>query len=91
MIVPQAVAPNFATLIVTRVIAGALGGVLQNAMETFVADIWLTDQERNLPVTLYTFVLVGGVTLGPVFGAIFHELSWRWYADHSLWTKDMYS
>lgn len=78
MIIPQAVAPNFATLIVTRVIAGALGGILQNAMATFNADMWMTDEERDLPVTLYTFVLVSGVTLGPVFGAIFHELSWRW-------------
>ena len=84
MIVPQAVAPNFATLVVTRVIAGAFGGVLQNVMETFVADMRFTDEERNLPVTLYTFVLVGGVTLGPVSGAIFHELSWRWYTDDSL-------
>ncbi|KAL8698177.1 MAG: hypothetical protein Q9201_006717 [Fulgogasparrea decipioides] len=58
--------------------AGTLGGILQNAMEMFVADIWLTDKERNLPITLYTLVLVAGVTLGPVFGAIAKELSWRW-------------
>lgn len=79
MVIPQAVAPNFATLLVGRAIAGALGGVLQNAMETFIADIWLTDEERNIPVTLYTLVLLAGVTLGPAFGAIVEVLSWRWY------------
>ena len=78
LVVPQAVAPNFATLLAVRAIAGALGGVLQNAMEMFLADMFLTDKERNLPITLYTFVLAAGVTLGPVFGAIVHELSWRW-------------
>ncbi|KAL8735512.1 MAG: hypothetical protein Q9181_002755 [Wetmoreana brouardii] len=78
LVVPQAVARNFATLLVIRAIAGTLGGILQNTMEMFVADIWLTDKERDLPVTLYTLVLLAGVTLGPVFGAIAKELSWRW-------------
>ena len=80
MVIPQAVAPNFTTLLVSRAIAGALGGVLQNAMETFVADIWLTDEDRNIPVALYTLVLLAGVTLGPALGAIVEVLSWRWYA-----------
>ena len=78
MVIPQAVAPNFATLLVTRAIAGAFGGILQNAMATLLTDIWLTDEELNLPVTLFTFVLLAGVTLGPVFGAIVSVLSWRW-------------
>ncbi|KAL8872468.1 MAG: hypothetical protein Q9174_001912 [Haloplaca sp. 1 TL-2023] len=77
-VIPQAVAPNFATLLAVRGIAGALGGILQNAIEMFLADIFLTDEERNLPITLFTFVLAAGVTLGPVFGAIVHQLSWRW-------------
>lgn len=78
MVIPQAVATNFATLLVTRTIAGIFGGILQNAMETFVADIWLTDKQRNFPVTLYILVLTGGVTLGPALGAISGSLSWRW-------------
>lgn len=82
--IPQALAPNFATLLVTRVIAGALGGILQTAIEMFIADIWLTDAERNLPVTLYTLALVAGVTLGPTFGAIAKELSWRWYVKDQV-------
>lgn len=78
MIIPQAVAPNFATLLVSRAIAGAFGGILQNAMETFVADIWLTHEERNVPITLFTLVLLAGVTLGPALGAVVKVLSWRW-------------
>lgn len=78
MIVPQAVAPNFATLLASRAIAGAFGGILQNAMESIIADIWASGEERDLAVTLYTLVLVAGVTLGPAFGAIVNDLSWRW-------------
>ncbi|KAL8851805.1 MAG: hypothetical protein Q9221_003319 [Calogaya cf. arnoldii] len=78
MIIPQALAPNFATLLVVRAIAGLFGGVLQNVAEQVAPDVWAADQQRNLPITLYTFVYVSGVTLGPVLGAIVHELSWRW-------------
>ena len=77
-VIPQAVAPNFATLLVARAIAGGFGGILQNAMDMFIADIWLTDEDRNLPITIYILALISGVTLGPVFGAITHDLSWRW-------------
>ncbi|KAL8835210.1 MAG: hypothetical protein Q9170_003406 [Blastenia crenularia] len=34
-------------------------------MEQLAADLWLTDKDRNLPITLYTYVYVAGVTLGP--------------------------
>ncbi|KAL8663474.1 MAG: hypothetical protein Q9168_008086 [Polycauliona sp. 1 TL-2023] len=78
MVIPQALAQNFATLLVVRAIAGLAGGVLQNVLEQVAADLWATDKERNLPITLYTFVYVGGVTLGPVLGAVVHDLSWRW-------------
>lgn len=82
MVIPQAVAQNFATLLVTRIIAGALGGILQNAPEQFAADMWRTDEERNLPITLYTYVYVAGVTLGPVLGAVFGNLSRRRYISN---------
>ncbi|KAL8937594.1 MAG: hypothetical protein Q9216_004352 [Gyalolechia sp. 2 TL-2023] len=79
MVIPQAVAQNFATLLVSRALAGTFGGILQNTMEQFSADLWLTEQERDLPITLYTYVYVAGVTLGPAFGAIVSRLSWRWF------------
>lgn len=76
----QAVAPNFATLNVARVIAGACGGVLQNSVDGMAADLWQHDQrKRTTSLTLYTFSLLGGVTFGPVFGgAIIKFLDWRW-------------
>lgn len=76
----QAVAPNFATLIVARVIAGACGGVLQNSVDGMAADLWQHDiEKRTTSLTLYTFSLLGGVTFGPVFGgAIIKFLDWRW-------------
>lgn len=77
-VIPQALAHNFATLLIARTIAGALGGILQNVPEPLITDMWLTDAERNLPVTLYVLALVGGVTLGPPFGAIAGQLNWRW-------------
>ncbi|KAL8874723.1 MAG: hypothetical protein Q9198_006829 [Flavoplaca austrocitrina] len=78
MVIPQALAQNFATLLVVRAIAGFVGGVLQNVLEQVAPEIWTTEKERNLPITIYTFVYVSGVTLGPVLGAIVHDLSWRW-------------
>ncbi|QDS69109.1 hypothetical protein FKW77_010248 [Venturia effusa] len=76
----QAVAPNFATLIVARVIAGACGGVLQNSVDGIAADLWQNDKRnRTTSLTLYTLSLLGGVTFGPVFGgAIIRSLNWRW-------------
>ena len=78
MMMPQALAANLATFLITRTIAGICGGTLRNAMDIFIADIWLTDKQRNLPVTLFILVLTAGVTLGPAFGAISSSLSWRW-------------
>ncbi|KAL8770086.1 MAG: hypothetical protein Q9209_004124 [Squamulea sp. 1 TL-2023] len=77
-VIPQALAQNFATLLVVRAIAGTFGGVLQNVLEQTAADIWATDKARNLPITLYTFAYVGGVTLGPALGAIVSNISWQW-------------
>lgn len=76
--VPQAVAQSFATIIVTRAFAGVFGGVLLNCLACFVADIWLTDAERDLGITLFIFIYISGVTLGPAFGALVAVLDWRW-------------
>ncbi|KAK4551749.1 hypothetical protein LTR86_010942 [Recurvomyces mirabilis] len=78
-VVPQAVAPNFATMVVSRFIAGSFGGTLQNIIDSGIADIWRDPRERDLPVTLFVFALVFGVTFGPVFGGLIAEsLHWRW-------------
>lgn len=69
---------DWATMMVTRTLAGTFAGILMNAMAAVVADIWLTDKERNTPLTLFIWVYLGGVTIGPVFGAISAHLDWRW-------------
>jgi len=78
-IIPQALAKNFATLIVTRVFAGAFGGVLQNIVDGIIADLYGGEHARSLPLTLYVFSYLGGVTFGPVFGGLVTlGLNWRW-------------
>jgi MFS family permease len=77
--IPQAVAPNFATLIVCRFISGCCGGVLQDVMDGIIADVWPEAVQRSLPVSCYVFCLLVGVTLGPVMGgAVVGSLNWRW-------------
>lgn len=78
-VIPQALAPNLATLIVSRVIAGAFGGTIQNAVDGVIANLFRSSAERALPLTLYIFSLLAGVTLGPVWGSLgTGSLSWRW-------------
>jgi MFS family permease len=48
-------------------------------MDGIIADIWAGADQRSLPVTIYVFSLLSGVTLGPVIGgAIVGALYWRW-------------
>jgi len=78
-VVPQAVATNFATLIVCRFFAGSAGGVLQDVMDGIIADIWPGAEQRSLPVTIYVCALLAGVSIGPTFGgAVVSALHWRW-------------
>lgn len=78
-VIPQAVAQNFATFIVCRFFAGCCGAVLQNATSGIIADIWAKATQRTLPVSLYIFTLLAGVSIGPVIGgAILQRLDWRW-------------
>ncbi|KAI9669067.1 MAG: hypothetical protein M1831_000659 [Alyxoria varia] len=78
-ILPQALARNFHTLIITRFFAGAFGGVLQNAVDGIAANLWADPRKRAMPVSLYIFALVFGVTMGSVEGAIGGtRLGWRW-------------
>ncbi|KAE8356281.1 MFS multidrug transporter [Aspergillus coremiiformis] len=77
-LIPQAMAPNFTTLVVCRAIAGALGGTLQNCADGIASNVFLDHRERVFPLTLYTFILLFGVTMGPVLGAVAEPLGWRW-------------
>ncbi|KAL4893616.1 major facilitator superfamily domain-containing protein [Aspergillus ambiguus] len=84
-VIPQAVAKNFATLIVTRFFAGGCVIILGNSAASIIGNVWQTEKERNKPVTLWIFGYLAGSSIGPVVGAsIFQSLSWRWISYMQL-------
>lgn len=87
-IIPQALAQNFATLIVTRFFAGGCVSILANMTGAVICDIWEGDIGRTIPMGLFVTVYLVGSTVGPVIGAsIFQFLDWRWIAYIELiWT-----
>lgn len=78
-IIPQALAENFATLIVTRVITGSCSGVLANITSGIVSDIWRPGRAQSFGTSLYIFALLAGLSMGPVFGSlVVRWTTWRW-------------
>lgn len=80
MIVPQAVATNFATLIVTRFFSGGCVALLANTISSMIPDVWVSEKARTVPVSIYILLYLMGSTLGPVlFAPVVQYLSdWRW-------------
>lgn len=78
-VIPQAVAQNFTTLIVTRFFAGGCVSILANTSATVIGNVWDSEESRNIPVSLYIVAYLAGSSIGPVVGAgILKFLSWRW-------------
>ncbi|KAJ5833305.1 hypothetical protein N7474_001616 [Penicillium riverlandense] len=78
-VIPQAVAQNFATLVVTRFFAGGCVAILANTSATVIGNVWDSEKSRNVPISLYIVFYLAGSSIGPVVGAsIFQFLSWRW-------------
>jgi MFS family permease len=78
-LVPQALAENYATLVVTRIITGACSGVLANITSGIVSDIWREGRSKSFSASLWIFSLLAGLNMGPVFGSLtLRHLSWRW-------------
>nr|POF23937.1 efflux pump rdc3 [Quercus suber] len=82
MIIPQAVAQNFATLVVTRFFSGGCVALLANTISSVIPDIWAEAEARSIPVGLYIILYLVGSTLGPPMfaGIIQHIGDWRWSA-----------
>jgi MFS family permease len=75
--IPCALAPNFATIVVGRVLVGlsSAGGSVTLGM---VADMWEPD-DQQYAVAFIVLSSVGGSTLGPVFGGFIQEyLDYKW-------------
>jgi len=81
MIIPQALAQNFATLIVTRFFSGGCVALLANTIASVIPDIWADDRARSIPVGLYILTYEAGNTLGPpMFAGVMQYIgNWRWY------------
>jgi MFS family permease len=77
--IPQALAHNFATLIVVRIITGSCTGVLANITSGIVSDIWRPGRSKSFGTSLYIFALLAGLNMGPVFGSLVVQFTtWRW-------------
>ena len=78
-IIPQAVAQNFATLIVTRVITGGCSATLANITSGIISDMWRDAREKGFGTSLYIWGLLAGLNMGPVVGSVVvHYTTWRW-------------
>ncbi|KAK0873381.1 hypothetical protein LTR87_012009 [Friedmanniomyces endolithicus] len=80
MIIPQALANSFATLIVTRFFSGGCVALLANTIASVIPDIWADDRARSIPVGLYIVTYEAGNTLGPpMFAGVMQYIgNWRW-------------
>ncbi|KAK5722898.1 hypothetical protein LTR17_014201 [Elasticomyces elasticus] len=80
MIIPQALANSFATLIVTRFFSGGAVCLLANTVASVIPDVWADDRARSIPVGLYILTYEMGNTLGPpMFAGVMQYIgNWRW-------------
>lgn len=77
--IPQALARNFATLIITRFFAGGCSAILSNTAAAIIGNIWEGDRARTIPMSIFVTFYLMGASMGPVIGAVILEnLSWRW-------------
>ncbi|KAL6706068.1 hypothetical protein ACN47E_006170 [Coniothyrium glycines] len=78
-IIPQALAQNFATLIVVRIITGSCSGVLANITSGIVSDIWRSGRAKSFSTSLFMWSLLCGLNIGPLFGSLAAQYTtWRW-------------
>lgn len=84
-IIPQALAQNFATLIIARFFTGGCVSILSNTSATVIGNIWDGEKARTIPMSLYITAYLTGSSMGPVIGGvIFQYLNWRWISYMQL-------
>ncbi|TFK19031.1 spermine transporter [Coprinopsis marcescibilis] len=75
---PSALAPNIATLVVTRQIAGIAASAPVCNVGGSIADVWDV-KDRGAPMALFSGTLFIGPCLGPMIGGwIGERVGWRW-------------
>ncbi|CDM30182.1 hypothetical protein DTO013E5_8553 [Penicillium roqueforti] len=79
---PSAFAKNFATLIVTRFFGGGASSTAINIVGGSISDVWFGNEARSLPMSIFGFTSVVGISLGPFIGSsivqIHRSHPWRW-------------
>ncbi|KAM0551707.1 hypothetical protein ACHAPJ_008274 [Fusarium lateritium] len=87
-LIPVGLAPNFATLIITRFFSGGCVAILGNSVAGIISNVLYTDRERTTPNALFITTYLVSSSLGPIIGAsIFQYLDWRWIGYIELiWT-----
>ncbi|KAK5045544.1 hypothetical protein LTR84_009162 [Exophiala bonariae] len=84
-VIPQAVAQNFATLIVSRFFSGGCVSILANTSASVIGNIWEDERGRTIPMAFYVTAYLTGSSMGPVIGGIiFQSLGWRWISYMQL-------
>ncbi|GLB38854.1 putative MFS general substrate transporter [Lyophyllum shimeji] len=81
-----ALAPNIEALLIFRLLAGALGAAVFSNFGGSLSDMFTPD-ERGPLVALFTLVLQGAPTIGPVPGSLMGQyVSWRWIMGlNAIW------
>lgn len=84
-IIPQALAHNFATLIISRFFSGGCVSVLANTAAGLIGNIWVGERGRTIPMSLFVTAFLTGSSMGPVIGGVIYQfLSWRWISYMQL-------
>lgn len=75
--IPQAVAQNIETLLVTRFIAGLAFSAPMTLVGGTLADMW-KNEERGIPMAAFSAAPFIGPGLGPLVGGYLCKEGWRW-------------
>lgn len=90
-LIPQTVAKNVATLIVSRFFDGLAGSAFLTVSGGTVGDMFAKD-ELSLPMAAFTIAPFVGPSLGPVVGGFINQFTtWRWtYYVLMIWAGVMW-
>jgi MFS family permease len=89
--IPQALARNIETMLISRFIAGIAGSSAVSLVGGTLADLWI-NEERGLPMALFAWSAFGSTGLGPViFGYVeqfydFRMINWIMLAISGAFT-----